>query len=321
MYTTTDTPYPSSRSISPTRQHSSLVSNSRPESVVQKYSGQNRQSVRGAAEYRRPSMYASSSSHGMVGSKIVFEAPVDGMFGDPQPLSTLYHPFTNGQTSVEQRPLDMPDLDSYARPIIARSNARKGTRPSQLSSRSPPYPVHGQGMSTASPGAEQMPVGGSLRQPTVEDFLRLQSPLPAVPVDEYDSDQESPVIESDAIFHDQPINHSSTHHQGVSSEQLNATSLGRYGTVASANPSRVSREEVSHKRSKSVSVTPSTPARVPTMGSDMFSPALGGLHKVGGLPQKETKLDRVKRFWRDMKRGGSFRRRREFGGVSHQSIE
>ncbi|KAF1841275.1 uncharacterized protein K460DRAFT_410663 [Cucurbitaria berberidis CBS 394.84] len=261
-------------------------------------------------------MFASESVAGVVGSKIVFEVPVDDMFGQPQPLSTMYHPFTDGRTSSEQRPLSMPDVEMYVGPVIRRSNAKKRKRVSQSSSRSPPYPVHDQEKSTTSTH-----LGGSIRQPTAEDFIKLEYPLQAPPNDENDPARDLPVIEADSSLHDCLLNETDTHRFEISSESLISTSIRRNSTDSVANPGRVFEQEPSHKRSKSVLDTPSslklettifepevTPARISTIGSDMFSPSLGGLKKIAGAPKKEKTLERVKRLWREMMNGLPFRR-------------
>jgi len=54
----------------------------------------------------------------------------------------------------------------------------------------------------------------------------------------------------------------------------------------------------------------STPVRVPTISSDMYQPALGGLQRVSGVQRRDSKRDRVKRFAKNL---NPFRHERKFG--------
>jgi hypothetical protein len=65
-----------------------------------------------------------------------------------------------------------------------------------------------------------------------------------------------------------------------------------------------------HQVSEQNSEVCSTPQRVLPIGNDMFSPVLGGLHRLPSVPlRKESKTGGLKRFF-------SFRKKRQYGRSS-----
>ncbi|KAH7089279.1 hypothetical protein FB567DRAFT_440157 [Paraphoma chrysanthemicola] len=158
--------------------------------------------------------------------------------------------------------------------------------------------------------------GGVLRQPAPEDFLRQLHPLPAPLVEDHDSDQEIEIIEPDSYLD----------HAAVvkAKDTLGVEPNGsrRHSTIAASKPLSMSHPDAGPQRSRSELDRPSrmlhqdseqdsdvgsTPQRVPTIGNDMFSPVLGGLHRLHSVPvRKESKMGRLKRFF-------SFRKKRQYG--------
>ena len=177
-----------------------------------------------------------------------------------------------------------------------------------------PYPVH----EAPEPGmvdllsGDQWHRGGSLRQPVAEDFLR---PRPAPPVEMCDEEtgtesiepedwvNEVSATEPDSYFHDVPITNQQPDHP-----QSHATELDRRDPIAPLSvviPSPVpERPNTAPPRPESAqSERQDTPTRVPAMANDFFSPVLGGLQRLPSVPQKQSKSERVRRFF-------SFRRRK-----------
>jgi len=158
--------------------------------------------------------------------------------------------------------------------------------------------------------------GGSLRQPVAEDFLRQRHPLPAPPLVEILDEEvemedikpedwvdEVPATEPDSYFPDVPITNQQPDHL-----QSHAPELDRRDTIAPLSvviPSPVpERPATAPPRPESAqSKRQDTPTRVPAMANDFFTPVLGGLQRLRSTPQKESKSERVKRFF-------SFRRRK-----------
>ncbi|KAF1944318.1 hypothetical protein EJ02DRAFT_420399 [Clathrospora elynae] len=227
--------------------------------------------------------------------------------------------------------ISMPDHTEYTSPIIARRNANGGLLQSQVGPRPPPYPVHDQDFDTSGMGP-QHGFNSFYRQATADDFLRPQHPLPAPPVEVYDSDQELPVIETDSYLHEDQLNEPGAYN-AIEFNTSNAAALGRCQSVFNAESNHMLLLAPAHQHSETVTsgglyvssplLEPmmSEPAgavvRVQSMDSDMYQPALGGLHNISGIKRKDSKRDRVKRFCQDM---NLFRRRREFGRASRGSI-
>jgi len=185
-----------------------------------------------------------------------------------------------------------------------------------------PYPVH----EAPEPGmvdllsGDQWHRGGSLRQPVAEDFLRPQKALPAPPVEGRDEEievevaepddwvNEVPATEPDSYFHDVPVTSQQPSHL-----QSHATELDRRDTIAPLSvvipspvperPNTAPPRPESAQSESAVSERQDTPTRVPAMANDFFSPVLGGLQRLPSTPQKESKSERVRRFF-------SFRRRK-----------
>lgn len=220
--------------------------------------------------------------------------------------------------SSKQHSIDIPDHNEYVEPMVARERRGHGFI------RAPPYPLHGHDMDDHFKGAMQGNSSGSLRQPTAEDFLRYNHLLPAPPTEEYNSDQDLPVIEPDSYL---PEGLKDRHPGGLSQQSV-AAPKRHYTTAAAtaAKTSHISQGKPKHKRARSELIAPShapslehepsmsehhsTPVRVPTISSDMYQPALGGLQRVSGVQRKDSKLDRVKRFVKD---SCPFRHERKFG--------
>ncbi|KAF1831073.1 hypothetical protein BDW02DRAFT_70307 [Decorospora gaudefroyi] len=283
-----------------------------------------------------PSMHANgpsraSPSHERVGSKMFFEVPVNHIFSQPQPLSYPYASFAEDMWALEQQPVNMPDHNQYVVPVIARRNARQAAHQPQKSTRPPPYPLHDQDVETDSSGGVHSSYSSPVRQPKAEDYLRPQHPLPAPPTEEYDSDQDLPVIEPDSYVHENLSNRPKMHHTEAHTHTPDALVPNRRSTVANGKPHHTVGIAPAQNRSQSVLVQPSrapslayessasarqnTTARVHTMSSDMYQPALGGLQRISGIKRTDSKRDRLKRFMRNMI---PFHRRREFGRAGRQ---
>ncbi|KAH7061923.1 hypothetical protein BKA63DRAFT_429600 [Paraphoma chrysanthemicola] len=161
--------------------------------------------------------------------------------------------------------------------------------------------------------------GGVLRQPATEDFLGQLPPLPAPPVEEHDSDQEMEIIELDSHL---------DHAAGDEEEdtvEVEANCPRGHSTIVTWRPLSMSHPDAGPQRSKSQLYMPSrmlhqvseqnsevcsTPQRVLPIGNDMFSPVLGGLHRLPSVPlRKESKMGGLKRFF-------SFRKKRQYGRSS-----
>jgi hypothetical protein len=237
-------------------------------------------------------------------------------FGQPRPLSYPYNTFVSDTRPIEQSSLDMPNHNDYVEPIMARGRIEQGF---QLP---PPYPLYDQYMNRHSTSGTHGNRSGSIRQPTAEDFLRPDYPLPAPPTEEYDSDQDLPVIEPDSFL---PEGFDTVHANAQSQYSLIATPKRHHTTAAIKTPHE--RETMlKYKRSQSELVPPShasalsieprvsehhsTPVRVPNIGVDMYQPALGGLQIVPGVQRRNSKRDRLKRFMNGL---NPFHRRRKFG--------
>jgi hypothetical protein len=237
-------------------------------------------------------------------------------FGQPRPLSYPYNTFVSDTRPIEQSSLDMPNHNDYVEPIMARGRIEQGF---QLP---PPYPLHDQYTNQRSMSGVDGTRSGSIRQPTADDFLRPDHPLPAPPTEEYDSDQDLPVIEPESYlpesFHTAQANAQSQYAFPVTPK--------RHHTTATVNVPHEVETRPKHKRSQSELIPPSyasalsfeprvsehhsTPVRVPTIGVDMYQPALGGLQIISGVHRRDSKRDRVKRFMSNL---NPFHCQRKFG--------
>ncbi|KAH6882186.1 hypothetical protein BKA58DRAFT_433959 [Alternaria rosae] len=245
------------------------------------------------------------------------ETAAENDFGKPQPLTYPYNIFMSDMQFREQQSINMPDHNEYVESIMARKRREYGFI------RAPPYPLHGHDTDDHSKGAMQGNSSGSLRQPTAEDFLRSNHPLPAPPTEEYNSDQDLPVIEPDPYL---PEGLKEGHLGGLSQQSMAAPKRHYTTAATAAKTSRISQEKPKHKRARSELIAPShapslehepsmsehhsTSVRVPTISSDMYQPALGGLQRVSGVQRRNSKRDRVKRFVKDL---CPFRHERKFG--------
>jgi hypothetical protein len=190
---------------------------------------------------------------------------------------------------------------------------------------SAPYPVDG---ATKQPfmidqlSGDRWHHGGTIRQPVAEDFIRLQHPLPLPPVEEHGLDQDPEIIEADsyidklsvvgeqiaphpfqACFSDQdlPVSEPASYFDEVPSQDEHSVTLE--DTASAANTDRP--KSVPNTLLRALNFVDSIPAsqrsespvRIPTMGSDTFSPALGGLHRLPSTPvRRPSKRERFKRF-------------------------
>jgi hypothetical protein len=163
----------------------------------------------------------------------------------------------------------------------------------------------------------------SIRQPVAEDFLRPDCPLPAPPAEEYDSDQNLPVIEPDSYWNNV---HADDYHLSWP-EHSDNVNVSRRDTITTTKPLNVIKAGPAHKRSKSAINLPSqashksgttagldipvpTPVPAPDISDDMFSPVMGGLHRIDTAPvRKPSKMCRLKRFF-------SLKHRRQYGRAS-----
>ncbi|KAG9194450.1 hypothetical protein G6011_04485 [Alternaria panax] len=214
----------------------------------------------------------------------------------------------------------MPDHNHYVEPIIA------GGRRSQSFLRSPPYPLHDQDPNGQLASTMHGNSSGIIRQPTAEDFLRPDHPLPAPPPKGYDLDQDLPVIKPDSYL---PENFHNEHEPQQANSQHQQSSVAgpkRYSTTANPLAHSRLRTRPNYRRSQSelipsscvpvLSLDPtmsehhSTLERVPTIGVDMYQPALGGLQMVSGVQRSSSKRDCVRRWLSDL---NPFHKERKFG--------
>jgi hypothetical protein len=253
------------------------------------------------------------ASEGRVGSKDFYEEEVNSDFDQPQPLSYPYASFVN-----DMRTNSMPDLNEFV------GNARQAARQPRENTRLAPYPMHDQGVAAYSGHGVHSGCSDSIRQPTAEDFLRPQHPLPPPPIEEYESDQDLPIIEPDS--HEYFFSAPKPSRGGIQSYTPYTDTPTRRSTTANVKSYRIFGLAPAHTRSHSVLARPShvlylanaqcapelqnTPVRANTMSSDMYQPALGGLQRISGIQRKVSKRERVKRFIKGM---NPFRRQREFG--------
>jgi hypothetical protein len=190
---------------------------------------------------------------------------------------------------------------------------------------SAPYPVDG---ATEQPfridqlSGDRWHRDGTIRQPVAEDFFRPQHPLPLTPVKEHDSDQDMEIIEPDsyidqspvlgeripphpfqACFSDQdhPVSEPASYFDEVPSQGEHSVTLQDTVSTTDNDRPRSAGNTLPQASEivipRPVSEREDIPVRVPTMGSDMFSPALGGLHRLPSTPvRKPSKRERFKCF-------------------------
>jgi hypothetical protein len=215
--------------------------------------------------------------------------------------------------SMQEQSINMPSYNEYIEPIVARSGREQDFL------RTPPYPLHSQDIDRNSASTIHCSLNRMIRQPTAEDFLRPDHPLPAPPPEVYNSDQDLPVIEPDSYLHEDFNNEHEL-------QQPSASVPERYPTTASVKPHFKLELRLNNKRSQSEHIRPShvpaptyestisehhtTPIRVPAIGVDMYQPALGGLQTVSGIQRSNSKRDRIKRFMSGL---NPFHRVRKFG--------
>jgi hypothetical protein len=234
-----------------------------------------------------------------------------------QQAAQIYYQQLNGQERVEEQRFNVPNLPF--RLVTSTGGA--------------PYPLHEEDVTAEQShmvdliSGERFNRTESVRQPVVEDFLHPQHsrPLPSPkiyesdqymdviePIEEHEEDQHLPIIEPDSYF---PTDHADTYFPSRP-HTAGAVDLGRRDTIASTKPTglHLDTRRPDPKRSKSAAdvleTTDSEHGEVPAMGADMFSPALGGLHRLPSAPLKRpSRLGRIKRFF-------SLKGRRPYGKAS-----
>jgi hypothetical protein len=241
--------YPSSRFATPSRLQPSPGSSS-DTATSQRYPELAQSRTSGIT---RPNMYVQDNSCGSSSgyrseSRMSYEESVNNDFDQPKPLSYPYDSFVKDMRSVEQQTISMPDLNVFIRPIIARSNTRQAARQPQGNTRPPQYPLRDPVFRTTSEGSVHHAY--SVRQPTAEDFFRPQHPLPAPPIEEYDSDQDLPFLEPDS--HEYFFSAPNTYRTGVQPQTSGLDFPTRHSTTANVIPHRVSGSKPAYKRSQYV---------------------------------------------------------------------
>ena len=228
----------------------------------------------------------------------------------PSPFSSTapYPSHVHDTQSREQPSINMPDHNDYVSPIMAGSKTRHNLH------QQPPYPLHDD-------DHEIDLYGGNsefFSLPTAKDSHQLQLPLPLI--ETYDSDQDLPVIEPDSHV-------PNPHDDDVQSNVSYAVIPNRRWLADSIESNRILGFAPGPRRSQTELVVPLhvpvpapsasmsehnslTVVRVPTIRSDMYQPALGGLHRIPAVQRKDSKCDRVKRFMAGL---NPFHHRRAFG--------
>jgi hypothetical protein len=161
----------------------------------------------------------------------------------------------------------------------------------------------------------------SIRQPVAEDYLRPHRPLPPIPIEEHDSDQDLPIIEPESYWNDLHADD----YPLSQPEHADEVNLGGRGTISATRCLNIVKAGPVHKSAINLPTRAShefhigtlpefgdpdaqdAPVTVAAIGDDMFSPVLGGLHRIPSAPaRKSSKMDRLKRFF-------SFKGRRQSG--------
>jgi hypothetical protein len=309
MATGVEAPYPSSRPGTPSRIEA-------PEYFSSVHSMESRPVLSSPlfSATTRPSTYAGQSSwENSYGDSIESRHYPET---DTEDALYPYSMFVSDMQSTQQHSISMLDHNDYVGPIMARGRGEHSFL------QSPPYPLHGHENNEQSTSSLQLYHHSSIRQPTAEDFLRPDHPLPVPPPKVYDSDQNLPVIEPDSYL---PEGFDSTNFEPQSQQQVAAAPKRHHTTAAAKAPSKPTPRQ-DYKRSQSELIAPShgptlahesavpehhsTPVRVPTINSDMYQPALGGLQRLPGVQRKDSKRNRVKRFMSSL---NPFRHERKFG--------
>ncbi|KAF5847457.1 hypothetical protein GGP41_000219 [Bipolaris sorokiniana] len=199
------------------------------------------------------------------------------MFRQSQPPSESDEHSIRNMPTVRQNHLSMPDHNEFVAVAISRQNTTPISSTMQFKTQSPPYPLYDEIVDTQSTHIVHDAYDIYFRQPIAEDFLRQNHLLPPPPVEVYDIDQDLPVIEPDSYLEmdqlEQPI-------EGPSNSQL-----GKIDADAPTHPSIESPPESSFSHHN---------GRVQSIDSDMYQPALGGLHKISNIQRKTSKCNKVK---------------------------
>jgi hypothetical protein len=310
MVTGVEAPYPSSRPGTPSRIEA-------PEYFSSVHSMESRPVLSSPlfSATTRPSTYAEQSSwENSYGDSIIGSRHYPEI--DTEDALYPYSMFVSDMQSTQQHSISMPDHNDYVGPIMARGRGEDSFL------KSPPYPLHGHEDDEQSTNSLQLYHDSSIRQPTAEDFLRPDHPLPVPPPKVYDSDQDLPVIEPDSYL---PEGFDSTNFEPQSQQQVAAAPKRHHTNAVAIAPSKPKPRQ-DYKRSHSELIVPShepalvqepavpehysAPVRVPTINSDMYQPALGGLQRLSGVQRKDSKRNRVKRFMSSL---NPFRHERKFG--------
>lgn len=217
--------------------------------------------------------------------------------------------------------ISMPDPEVYLNQAKGKGQSGPSSRASM---HSPPYPIHDYDADTDV--LQQTPYI-PVQQPAAQDFRRKANVFPAQSITECTSNQEQPVNKPNSpgqdthAVPDTPVS-------AAESQTSDIPTLFEFATRPTSPCKESPHIHPEHKEADLPTIDNSRPSlasaltlntptlhrettvlRVPTMGSDTFSPVLGGLHSISGITRKASKRERVKRCWRDMKRGLSFRGR------------
>ncbi|EUC28935.1 hypothetical protein COCCADRAFT_107826 [Bipolaris zeicola 26-R-13] len=218
------------------------------------------------------------------------------MSSQSQPSSNFDEYSLRNVRAVRQNHLSMPDHSEFVAAAISRQNTTQLSSAMQSKTKPPPYPLHDETVHTQSTNIVHNSYDIYLRQPTAEDFLRQQHPLPPPPVEVCDIGQDLPVIQPDSYLEmdqlEQPI-------EGPSNSQP-----GEIDTDTPTHPSTKSSPEPSFSYHTS---------RVQSIDSDMYQPGLGGLHKISNIQRKTSKCSKVKNA---VSRLYPFRSQRRFGSTT-----
>ncbi|EUC40692.1 hypothetical protein COCMIDRAFT_30398 [Bipolaris oryzae ATCC 44560] len=214
------------------------------------------------------------------------------MSSQSQPPSESDEHYIRNMRAVRQNHLSMPDHNEFVAAAISRRNTTQLSSTMQVEIQSPPYLLYDENVDTPSTYIVQSAHDIYFHQPTAEDFSRQHHPLPPPPVEVYDIDQNLPVIEPDSYLEmdelEQPI-------KGPGDSRPCNTDAD-----TPTHPSTPSPPEPSFSHYN---------GRVQSIDSDMYQPALGGLHKISNISRKISKCNGIKNA---VSRLNPFKRQRRF---------
>lgn len=239
---------------------------------------------------------------------VYFGIQLSRIVTQPRPLSFSHGRLTEDMRPVNQNYLDMPDHNDFIPLTVLRGSRRQSLGAPQLRAPSPPYPLYDEDEDVSSENIRYNYHSTSFRQPTAEYVLRPQHPLRPPPVEEHNSDQNLPVVELDSylqgdsvqLHDDHPINPQLAD-RNTSVPRRPSPEPGRTSTchdeLVTTNECSQSESLPPSDASLQVSQSPTVDqhARVQSIDSDMYQPALGGLHKISEIQRKDSKRNRFKR--------------------------